>query len=429
MSRKSARLQSRSKQLEPETVTRPIICRKRKAMEDDDLEIEVAKRRQQFKIQNQWIPISEDSSVTSCSIIPNKPSCTVTEKQQTSTTEFPIGAKFRFQNFFTNVTSRLSPLPRFSWADSKEVWQLMLKKEVMYVRDSSMFVRHPALQARMRAILLDWLTEVCEVYRLHRESFFLAIDFIDRYLSKKSNVLKHHLQLIGISALFIAAKLEEIYPPKLQDFAYVTDGACTEEEILDQELIMLKVLNWDLAPMTVNAWLSVYLQVANMEQMTESEHGFVFPQFSAHSFIQITRLLDVCMYDIGCLKFSYSVLAASALYHMSSKDIALAVSGFFWQDILPCVQWMSPFAITIRETGPIEVKFFPTVPSEDSHNIQTHCVDLQLLEKAQNRQEEVMNASRRSPDITAQVITMLTPPCSDEKPSQTQHFHIEDEIA
>lgn len=45
----------------------------------------------------------------------------------------------------------------------------------------------------------------------------------------------------GITALFIAAKIEEIYPPKLTEFAYVTDGACTENEILEQELVMLKV--------------------------------------------------------------------------------------------------------------------------------------------------------------------------------------------
>lgn len=34
---------------------------------------------------------------------------------------------------------------------------------------------------------------------------------------------------------------QEIYPPKLTDFAYVTDGACTENEILEQELVLLKV--------------------------------------------------------------------------------------------------------------------------------------------------------------------------------------------
>ena len=86
----------------------------------------------------------------------------------------------------------------------------------------ALLARHPALQPRMRAILLDWLIEVCEVYRLHRETFYLAVDFIDRFLSLSPSVPKNRLQLIGVSCLFIGAKIEEIYPPKLQEFAYVT---------------------------------------------------------------------------------------------------------------------------------------------------------------------------------------------------------------
>lgn len=40
----------------------------------------------------------------------------------------------------------------------------------------------------------------------------------------------------------MAAKMEEIYPPKLTEFAYVTDGACTDEDLLDMEKILLMVI-------------------------------------------------------------------------------------------------------------------------------------------------------------------------------------------
>lgn len=82
---------------------------------------------------------------------------------------------------------------------------------------------------------------MCEVYRLHRETFHLATSYVDRYLKVKKDVQKSRLQLVGVTALFIAAKLEEIYPPKLSEFSYVTDGACTDDEILLEELVMLKV--------------------------------------------------------------------------------------------------------------------------------------------------------------------------------------------
>jgi cyclin E len=63
---------------------------------------------------------------------------------------------------------------------------------------------------------------VCEEYRLDRETFYLAVDFLDRFLGISSSVSKNSLQLIGVTCLFIGAKLEEIYPPKLQKFADAT---------------------------------------------------------------------------------------------------------------------------------------------------------------------------------------------------------------
>ena len=80
------------------------------------------------------------------------------------------------------------------------------------------------------------------MYKLHRETFYLAAYYLDRFLACQHNVAKEKLQLIGVTALFIAAKVEEIYPPKLTDFAYVTDGACSEEQILDMEIIVIEVV-------------------------------------------------------------------------------------------------------------------------------------------------------------------------------------------
>lgn len=90
-------------------------------------------------------------------------------------------------------------------------------------------------------VALVLICQVCEVYRLHRETFHLAVGYVDRYLKVKKDIHKSTLQLVGVTALFIAAKLEEIYPPKVAEFAYVTDGACTEDEIQIEELVMLEV--------------------------------------------------------------------------------------------------------------------------------------------------------------------------------------------
>lgn len=419
MSRKSARIlckRRRESAVDEEEIVQTF-GRKRKADEELDTD-EVSKRRKQFQQQTQWVPISLHSGAATCVVVASEevPAAAAPTPQTLNNktpTDFLINSTFRLQNHLTTpIPFRNSPLPTFQWADSQEVWQLMLKKEELYKRDSRMLAQHPTLQPRMRSILLDWLIEVCEVYRLHRETFYLAIDFIDRYLTITSNTQKQQLQLIGISALFIAAKLEEIYPPKLAEFAYVTDGACTENEILDQELVMIKALNWDLSPITTNSWLNVFLQLVNMENIDEKEQNFVFPQYSQHAFIQIARLLDLCFLDISCLQYQYSVLATSALYHMSSEHVALSVSGYQWMDIATCVQWMAPYATTLREAGAIDLKFFQHIQREDLHNIQTHTVDMTLLEKAQQRQTHMTTSLRASPDITQEIPGIITPPQS-----------------
>ena len=90
------------------------------------------------------------------------------------------------------------------------------------------------IKEKMRAILLDWLVDVHRKFKLVPETFFLTVNLIDRYL-EKNPVSKQQLQLVGISSLFIASKYEDIYPPELKDFVYVTDNAYTKSELLEME--------------------------------------------------------------------------------------------------------------------------------------------------------------------------------------------------
>ena len=81
-----------------------------------------------------------------------------------------------------------------------DLWRpFVAKYRKAYQRDKSsvLLQKHPTYTARMRTILLDWLIEVCEVYRLHRETFYLSADFFDRYMTRKLDVPKTKLQLIG----------------------------------------------------------------------------------------------------------------------------------------------------------------------------------------------------------------------------------------
>lgn len=332
--------------------------------------------------------------------------------------DFGKSSSFTFSNYFIPVVKSVMPLPELDWADPKEVWAIMLEKERKYSRDPLYFRKHKFIQPRMRAILLEWLTEVCEVYRLHRETYYLAVDFVDRYLSVKHDIAKQRLQLVGTTALFIAAKMEEIYPPKISEFAYVTDGACTENEILDEELLMLKGLCWNLTPITVNSWLNIYSQLSSLTSKNVKTSNFNIPSYSQPRFVQVAQLLDLCTLDVGSLQFSYSILVASALYHMLPVDVE-QVTGHSPEELHPCIQWMTSFAHVIMEKGVATTKSFEQVQREDAHNIQTHAVDIALLDKAQALQSTLVRETTenrsRSPNLES--FKPLTPPSSTKKPA------------
>lgn len=57
---------------------------------------------------------------------------------------------------------------------------------------------------------------------------------------------KKQLQLVGVTAMFLASKYEEMYPPEIADFAYVTDRAYTTSQIRDMEMKILRVLKFKL---------------------------------------------------------------------------------------------------------------------------------------------------------------------------------------
>lgn len=59
----------------------------------------------------------------------------------------------------------------------------------------------------MRGILIDWMVEVQESFELNHETLYLAVKLVDQYLAKHY-VKKSELQLIGATAICVAAKFD-----------------------------------------------------------------------------------------------------------------------------------------------------------------------------------------------------------------------------
>uniref|UniRef100_A0A8C0QYG0 G2/mitotic-specific cyclin-B1 n=1 Tax=Canis lupus dingo TaxID=286419 RepID=A0A8C0QYG0_CANLU len=97
----------------------------------------------------------------------------------------------------------------------------------------------------MRAILIDWLVQVQMKFRLLQETMYMTVSIIDRFMQNNC-VPKKMLQLVGVTAMFIASKYEEMYPPEIGDFAFVTDNTYTKHQIRQMEMKILRSLNFGL---------------------------------------------------------------------------------------------------------------------------------------------------------------------------------------
>uniref|UniRef100_A0A8C2US44 G2/mitotic-specific cyclin-B1 n=1 Tax=Chinchilla lanigera TaxID=34839 RepID=A0A8C2US44_CHILA len=101
------------------------------------------------------------------------------------------------------------------------------------------------ITGNMRAILIDWLVQVQMKFRLLQETMYMTVSIIDRFMQNNC-VPKKMLQLVGVTAMFIASKYEEMYPPEIGDFAYVTNNTYTKHQIRQMEMKILRVLNFGL---------------------------------------------------------------------------------------------------------------------------------------------------------------------------------------
>eukprot|EP01111_Echinosteliopsis_oligospora_P009388 TRINITY_DN2737_c0_g1_i2.p1 TRINITY_DN2737_c0_g1~~TRINITY_DN2737_c0_g1_i2.p1 ORF type:complete len:365 (+),score=78.24 TRINITY_DN2737_c0_g1_i2:497-1591(+) len=118
---------------------------------------------------------------------------------------------------------------------------------------------HTHVTPKMRMILIFWLSEVCEEYGLQRETFYMAINFFDRFLSAIPVITRDKLQLVGVACLFIACTIEEQQYPSSSVLALLTDGACSRDQINQMEKLVLQKIGWQLMPPTSNLFLRLYL--------------------------------------------------------------------------------------------------------------------------------------------------------------------------
>ncbi|KAK9941976.1 hypothetical protein M0R45_007666 [Rubus argutus] len=154
------------------------------------------------------------------------------------------------------------------------------------------------INENMRAILVDWLVVVHSKFELSPETLYLTTNIIDRFLSVKT-VPRRELQLVGISAMLIASKYEEIWPPQVDDFVSLADNAYSNVQILVMEKMILGKLEWTLTVPTLYVFLVRFIKAAIPDEQMENLVYF---------------LAELGVMHYGMLMYCPSMIAASAVY-------------------------------------------------------------------------------------------------------------------
>jgi len=181
----------------------------------------------------------------------------------------------------------------------------------------------PALSNYLRAVVVDWMVEIQESFELNHETLYLGVKLFDSYLSK-IKVQKLSLQLVGATAMLIAAKYDERIPPSIEDFLYICDGAYKHTDMTKMEVNMLNVVNFELGFPLSYRFLRRYARCAKVPMPTLTLARFV---------------LEYTLMDYTTVSLSDSKMAAAALYlafkmekKMEWDNTLIYFSGYRVQD-------------------------------------------------------------------------------------------------
>ncbi|KAM3199731.1 G2/mitotic-specific cyclin-2 isoform X1 [Capsicum annuum] len=235
------------------------------------------------------------------------------------------------------------------------------------------------INERMRAILIDWLIEVHYKFELMEETLYLTVNLVDRFLAIQQ-VVRKKLQLVGVTALLLACKYEEVTVPVVEDLILISDNAYTRKEVLEMEKLMVNTLQFNLSVPTAYVFMNRFLKAAQSDKkvtmnllantklslremitliVTSTDNFRVYlDQVELLSFF----MTELCLVEYETLRFPPSMLAAAAIF---TAQCTLSVSkewtktcekysNYTRDQLLECSKLMVSFhqkAATGRLTG------------------------------------------------------------------------------
>lgn len=181
---------------------------------------------------------------------------------------------------------------------STEIYDYLYELEKKYMPNPDYIEDQKELEWQQRGLLMNWLVEIHSKLHLLPETLYLATNIIDRFMTLRV-VNLDKIQLVGVTALLLAAKYEEVYPPVLNHFAYLTGGNFDENDILSAEKFVLQVLDFELSYPNPLNFLRRISKADNYDVQSRS-----FGKY----------LLEISVVEHHLIRFPPSMHAAAAMY-------------------------------------------------------------------------------------------------------------------
>ncbi|KAJ7957968.1 Cyclin [Quillaja saponaria] len=163
---------------------------------------------------------------------------------------------------------------------------------------SNYMAQQSDINEKMRGILIDWLIEVHYKFELMDETLYLTVNLIDRFLAIQP-MMRKKLQLVGVTAMLLGCKYEEVSVPVVDDLILISDKAYTRKEVLEMEKQMINTLQFNLSVPTPYVFMRRFLKASQSDKKLELLSFFI---------------IELCLVEYEMLQFPPSLLAAAAIF-------------------------------------------------------------------------------------------------------------------
>ena len=145
----------------------------------------------------------------------------------------------------------------------EDMYKFFKKNELSHRTSDSYLREHgdqPFIDESIRYALVNWMTNLHCEFDMRPETLFLSVNLLDRFCEECEDVIeKSEIISLGVAALMLASKYEEVYYPCTRSFLKVTEGQVSKSSLLRMECEMLSTLDFELTVPTAFTFLRRFL--------------------------------------------------------------------------------------------------------------------------------------------------------------------------